>query len=151
MAVGRCGSWHVEGGMWPNCLGAVRKSGIWCPHQLIVCGGKSWRSRRSRSRSSRSTLNILCTDDFLSCNFKILRFLNPAISETNNFQILQLSNPLTSEPCNFRIPKLLNLMTSESQTSESRDFRIPQLLSHATSESSIFQTSRLRNPATSRP
>ena len=25
--------------MWPNCLGAVRKSGIRCPHQLVVEGG----------------------------------------------------------------------------------------------------------------
>ena len=25
--------------MWPNCLGAVRKAGIRCPHQLVVWGG----------------------------------------------------------------------------------------------------------------
>ena len=31
--------WQVEGGMWPNCLGAVRKAGIWCPYQLVVEGG----------------------------------------------------------------------------------------------------------------
>ena len=24
--------------MWPNCLGAVRKAGIRCPHQLVVVG-----------------------------------------------------------------------------------------------------------------
>ena len=43
VAVGRGqltgGSWQVEGGMWPNCLEAVRKAGIRCPHQLVV-GGK---------------------------------------------------------------------------------------------------------------
>ena len=43
MAVGRRpltgGSWQVEGGMWPNCLGAVSKAGIRCPHQLVVKGG----------------------------------------------------------------------------------------------------------------
>ena len=31
--------WQVEGGMRPNCLGAVRKAGIRCPNQLVV-GGK---------------------------------------------------------------------------------------------------------------
>ena len=40
VAVGRgqltVGIWQVEGGMWPNCLGAVRKAGIRCPHQLVV-------------------------------------------------------------------------------------------------------------------
>ena len=25
--------------MWFNCLGAVRKAGIRCPHQLVVGGG----------------------------------------------------------------------------------------------------------------
>ena len=24
------GSWQVEGGIWPNCLGTVRKAGIRC-------------------------------------------------------------------------------------------------------------------------
>ena len=24
--------------MWPNCLGAVKKAGIRCPHQLVVGG-----------------------------------------------------------------------------------------------------------------
>ena len=28
--------WQVAGGMWPKCLGAVRKVGIRCPHQLVV-------------------------------------------------------------------------------------------------------------------
>ena len=32
------GSGQVEGGMWPNCLGAVRKAGIRCPPQLVVGG-----------------------------------------------------------------------------------------------------------------
>ena len=26
-------------GMWPNCLEAVTKAGIRCPHQLVVGGG----------------------------------------------------------------------------------------------------------------
>ena len=26
------------GGMWPNCLGAVRKADIRCPHQLVGGG-----------------------------------------------------------------------------------------------------------------
>ena len=26
--------------MWPNFLGAVRKAGTRCPHQLVVVGGK---------------------------------------------------------------------------------------------------------------
>ena len=25
--------------MWPNCLGAVRKAGIWSPYQLVVGRG----------------------------------------------------------------------------------------------------------------
>ena len=32
--------WQLAGGMWPNCLGAVRKAGIMCPHQLVVGGGR---------------------------------------------------------------------------------------------------------------
>ena len=32
------GIWQVLGGMWPNCLGAVRKAGIRCPRQLVVGG-----------------------------------------------------------------------------------------------------------------
>ena len=28
----------MAGGMWPNCLGAVRKAGIRCPPQLVVGG-----------------------------------------------------------------------------------------------------------------
>ena len=28
----------MAGGMWPNCLGAVKKAGIRCPHQLVVGG-----------------------------------------------------------------------------------------------------------------
>ena len=28
----------MAGGMWPNCLGAVRKAGIRFPHQLVVGG-----------------------------------------------------------------------------------------------------------------
>ena len=39
LAVGTLGSWQVAGGMWPNCLGAVRKAGIRCPRQLVVGGG----------------------------------------------------------------------------------------------------------------
>ena len=31
-------SWQVAGGIWPNCLGAVRKAGIRFPHQLVVGG-----------------------------------------------------------------------------------------------------------------
>ena len=37
MAVSR---WQVEGGMWPNCLGAVRKAGIRCLHWPLG-GGKN--------------------------------------------------------------------------------------------------------------
>ena len=33
MAVSRL---QVAGGMWPNCLGAVRKDGIRCLHHLVV-------------------------------------------------------------------------------------------------------------------
>ena len=29
----------MAGVMWPNCLGAVRKAGIRCPHQGVVEGG----------------------------------------------------------------------------------------------------------------
>ena len=43
MVVGRwqveVSRWQVESGMWPNCLGAERKAGIRCPHQLVVGGG----------------------------------------------------------------------------------------------------------------
>ena len=31
-------SWQVEGGMWANCLEALRKAGMSCPHQLVVGG-----------------------------------------------------------------------------------------------------------------
>ena len=31
--------WQVASGIWPTCLGAVRKAGIRCPHQLLVGGG----------------------------------------------------------------------------------------------------------------
>ena len=30
--------WQVVSGMWPNYLGAMRKAGIRCPHQLVVGG-----------------------------------------------------------------------------------------------------------------
>ena len=30
---------QLAGGMWPNCIGAVSKTGIRCPHQLVVGGG----------------------------------------------------------------------------------------------------------------
>ena len=42
VAVGR---WQLAGGSWQvavgnsNCLGAVKKAGIMCPHQLVVGGG----------------------------------------------------------------------------------------------------------------
>ena len=32
------GRWQLAGGMWLKCLGAVRKAGIMCPHQLVVWG-----------------------------------------------------------------------------------------------------------------
>ena len=28
----------MAGGMWPNCLGALRKACIRCPHQLVKTG-----------------------------------------------------------------------------------------------------------------
>ena len=30
----------MAGGMWPNCLGTVRKAGIRCPHHLVVGEGE---------------------------------------------------------------------------------------------------------------
>ena len=34
------GCQKMAGGMWPNCLGAVREAGIKCPHQMAVRGKK---------------------------------------------------------------------------------------------------------------
>ena len=57
------GSWQVvvsrkqvEGGMWTNCLGAVRKAGIRCDMAGGRRGGNSWhRTPIRRSRRSSST------------------------------------------------------------------------------------------------
>ena len=46
--------------MWPNCLWAVRKAGIRCPHQLVVGGGN--RDGAAAGGAGRGDLNILCTD-----------------------------------------------------------------------------------------
>ena len=49
--------WQVEGGMWPNCLGAVRKAGIRCLHQLVVGGGNCVRA--GAAAAVLSTFNVL--------------------------------------------------------------------------------------------
>ena len=56
------GSWQVSGGMCLNCLGAVRKAGNMCLHQLVVGGTKRGGAAGAGGAAVLSTFYVLMTN-----------------------------------------------------------------------------------------